>query len=689
MSLPHFPRPCAERLASLTDKQHRFLEAWRRGEHNSSFHYLHRYYDFKLHSRDRLLYQYALLNRAILECDFGARKEALATMIEAASAAKENRDTPCLNYTLMWLFHFGKANPQLVKKLYRTSALTGVLNSTHRILAYLRIRSRQVRNPAMWSSALLSEAKSDLAGGRRTKWAIGNMVRGSGVLVRHNVRRMLCVRQSMYAATWERLGATVVAHHHCHAFLRLFTPWASFDDELAITCRYARHLALRGSYDDAFSVLDGIDRYQLRSWRPKALWHKYRALLRARQLLHHGDLDGAEAVLAQLLQLCPHDMEPDLLLVAESLRVELLARRGDLAAALAAVERLQADTRRRRDVSPRISLLLLKADLLARAGRPARGFTISLRAAKLARRSRVMPALWQAAGAMAGVLVSTGAFVAAGRLLEAVIPRALACDIPYVAAQLLTLLGDARVGMAGRLDAGSRWRAEALRGAREAFRRALRLFGLVEDVERKRETSDKIKAVVHALEREKAALESGPKAALIGLYEIGDWWWEEEPADGGYIRHGQVDRTGRAHRCDGSDHPVAVGEALGLEEDYVLPDGGPGVVEDSSVRTGEMSVIDGWDAPPSPAASDAGSEADAEVDPFTPSTEESGGCLDHNSSNHEANGVANRYASDGDEDSVTVDGEVIVVRDHTTPNGDASGVEDIFTPNRLVAFRGA
>ena len=53
-----------------------------------------------MHNRDRTFYQYALLNLAILHADFGCYSEAIAAMRETISAARENNDMTCLNYSL-------------------------------------------------------------------------------------------------------------------------------------------------------------------------------------------------------------------------------------------------------------------------------------------------------------------------------------------------------------------------------------------------------------------------------------------------------------------------------------------------------------------------------------------------------------------------------------------------------------
>ena len=98
-----------------------FLDAWRAGDYPNSFDNLHRYFDYTMQNRDRLFYQYALMNLAVLQADFGCLDEAVAAMLETVSTARENKDLACLNFALNWLYHFGKAHPNI-----RRDDLTGI-----------------------------------------------------------------------------------------------------------------------------------------------------------------------------------------------------------------------------------------------------------------------------------------------------------------------------------------------------------------------------------------------------------------------------------------------------------------------------------------------------------------------------------------------------------------------------------
>lgn len=112
-----------------------------------------------MQNRDRTFYQYALLNLAILHADFGCHSEALIAMQETISTARENSDMACLNYSLSWLYHFGKAHPEEMDDFQRK----GVLGTEKEALAFLKAKAKETSMWGLLSTSLLSEAKLALS----------------------------------------------------------------------------------------------------------------------------------------------------------------------------------------------------------------------------------------------------------------------------------------------------------------------------------------------------------------------------------------------------------------------------------------------------------------------------------------------------------------------------------------------
>ncbi|KAI1091366.1 anaphase-promoting complex subunit 5-domain-containing protein [Rostrohypoxylon terebratum] len=456
-----------------------YLDAWRAGDYSTSFDYLHRYFDYTMQNRDRSFYQYALMNLAVLQADFGCYKEAISAMLETVSTARENRDMTCLNFALNWLFHFGRAHPEVTKELESNS----MLGTGKESLAFLRSRAKETGMWSLWSSALISEAKMSLSNGESVATAIEHLVRSSQILVERNMKNMIGSQLSINIALWDRLGIAYLSMTTCEVFLRCHARHSIFDDELKVTSRQTSLLALRGKYDEALGILEGMDANSLRAWKPSQYWHKFRGIIKLRRDLHRNNLDGAELLISQLLQSKNEDLEPDLAFVVDSLHVECLVRRGILDQAFAKVEKMISELRdENKDIALRIRLLLLKAELLDKCGRPQKGFTIAVRAANVAWRARLIPYLWPAIGAIANILTSLGEFEPAIELLNAILPRSLECENSAMTAKLYSHLGDANMGMAGKMSPKSNKRREFMTKALEAIEKAFNHYSSVEDI---------------------------------------------------------------------------------------------------------------------------------------------------------------------------------------------------------------
>ncbi|KAI1501635.1 anaphase-promoting complex subunit 5-domain-containing protein [Biscogniauxia marginata] len=470
-----------------------YLDAWRAGDYSTSFDYLHRYFDYTMQNRDRSFYQYALMNLAVLQADFGCYKEAIAAMLETVSTARENRDMTCLNFALNWLFHFGRAHPQITKELESNS----MLGTGKESLAFLRTKAKETGMWTLWSSALMSEAKMSLSNGESIATALEHMVRSSQILVERNMKNMLGSQLAIDIALWDRLGITYLSATTCEVFLRCHARHTIFDDELKVTSRQASMLTMKGKYDEALERLESMDANSLRAWKPSQYWHKFRGIIKLRRDLYRNNLDGAELLLSQLLQSKNDDLEPDLAFVIDNLHVECLVRRGNLEQAFTKVEKMISELRdENRDVALRVRLLLLKAELLDKCGRPQKGFTIAVRAANVAWRARLIPYLWPAIGAIANILTSLGEFEPAIQLLHAVLPRSLECENAAVAAKLYSHLGDANMGMAGRTRSNKR--REFMTKAVEAIERAFNHYSSVEDIGKQCEMMAKKATVMKA-----------------------------------------------------------------------------------------------------------------------------------------------------------------------------------------------
>lgn len=124
---------------------------------------------------------------------------------------------------------------------------------------------------------------------------------------------------------------------------------------------------------------------------------------------------------------------------------------GDYDTALKLIERVgQTTPQETFDVAIQIRLLTLKARIFAQTDQAERGFSLAMRAASIAHRSRVLTGLWEAVGALSVVLMEFQEFEAARGLLESIMPQVIESEDCELVASSYALLVDANMGMAGQ-----------------------------------------------------------------------------------------------------------------------------------------------------------------------------------------------------------------------------------------------
>ncbi|KAM0135707.1 hypothetical protein ACHAP3_004802 [Botrytis cinerea] len=473
-----------------------FLDAWRSGDYPSSFDSLHRYFDYTMQNRDRLFYQYALMNLAVLQADFECYDEAVAAMLETVSTARENKDMACLNFALNWLYHFGKAHPDIIE----SSGSTSMLGVEKEGLAFLRIKAKETGMWTLWSSSLLSEAKLTLSNGESVASAFEGILKSSHLVTEKGMKSMMGPQTAMQSSLWGRIGLVCLSKQYSEIFLRCHAKYGLFDDTLRFTCRIAHYLMERGSYDQAAERLEGLDSNSLRSWKANQYWLRYRGILRLKHDLHTNNLEGADHILTQLLQCDGLEADSDLSFEISTLHIDYLVRRADFGVALSKLEQLASSLKEHGDdINLRVKILTMKAFLQSRTGRPEKGFSVAVRAASIAWRARLMPALWAAMGAVANILVALSEFQAACQIVTAIIPRALECENCSLSAQLYSCLAESFMGLAGQAAAGDPRRTENLTKSLEFLDRAFKEFCAIGDINGQCESRAKKAMVMMAM----------------------------------------------------------------------------------------------------------------------------------------------------------------------------------------------
>lgn len=455
----------------------KFLDSWRAGDYFSAFDNLHRYFDYAMQSRERAFYQYALLNLAILQADFGCYDEALPAMQEAIATARENRDVTCLNFCMSWIYHFGRSFPNEMN----AKGGNGILGNEVEGLAFLKSRAKDAEMWSLLSTTLLSEAKLGLQYGDSLALVFENIAKASHLNTIRTTQSITGPTLLMKGAAYSRVGITHLAWSCGHAFLQCHIKDAPIEDILKCSCRTAGLLVQRGRYSDANEVLNNLPANVLRVTKFQNYLDFYAGLLKARRFLHRDDLNAAEHLLGQLRGQGPPDVEIGFSL--SLLEVELLMRRGTYRTALKTIEALASRAYNEiSDVAVQTRLLNLKARVLADCGHPLEGFSLVAKAAQIAYRGRILPSLWESVGLLGMILIELEEFAAAADLLESIIPQVLKYHDCELTARTYSILADAYMGLAGLQEDKPRKQKEFTSKAMENIDHAYVHFRYLEDL---------------------------------------------------------------------------------------------------------------------------------------------------------------------------------------------------------------
>ncbi|KAL2370215.1 hypothetical protein RJZ57_005358 [Blastomyces gilchristii] len=473
---------------SVPSSQHyiKFLDSWKAGDYSSSFDHLHRYFDYTMQSRDKTFYQYALLNLAILQADFGCHAEAVSAMQEAISIARETHDMSCLNFCMSWLYHFGKAFPDEMKDIQST----GMLGSEKEGLAFLQAKARETEMWGLLGTSLLSEAKLELQNGESVASAFEHIVKASFLNVTKDISNSVGPLLMLQASAYVRIGfANGLNRKGLHIWHGLIA--RSFENatqsKLHLKTTYGVKLAAKGSYDQSMARLNEISSDSLRVLKNQQNWTFFCGLLKLQRQLHRDDKLAAEHLIPQLRACSPPDAE--LVLTLSLLEVDFLMRKGDYTAALEIIERNAQSMRQENfDVATQVKILVAKARIFDQTNQPERGFSLAMRAANVAHRSRYLPGLWEAIGVLSVILMTFKEFGAALEILESIVPQVHECEDAYLTARTYSLLADADMGLAGQVQMQSQGRdkvrqKEHMARAVEFIDCAFEEFSNVEDVQ--------------------------------------------------------------------------------------------------------------------------------------------------------------------------------------------------------------
>ncbi|KAK6463652.1 anaphase-promoting complex, subunit 5 [Scheffersomyces coipomensis] len=177
----------------------RYLENLHQCDYNEAFKSLHQYFDYMVSSNSKYFYHFALISKASLHEFFGEDEQAIDSIEEAMSVAREHKDNSALTYILSWLFNFMKNKPQLWNKqtFFNNNDETQLLN-------FLIEKSKSV-SLSLYSMSYNFETLQIMNNGGLMNQYLESIIKSTYIAINDQISTFTKSSETM-AMVWSRIG---------------------------------------------------------------------------------------------------------------------------------------------------------------------------------------------------------------------------------------------------------------------------------------------------------------------------------------------------------------------------------------------------------------------------------------------------------------------------------------------------
>ncbi|KAI7831578.1 anaphase-promoting complex subunit 5-domain-containing protein [Gamsiella multidivaricata] len=219
------------------------LHAQQTGNFEVAIQSLHRFFDYSMVMHDRVLYQYALLNLAMLHARFSHYEQALIALRETIEVARDHMDQECLSYALNWLY-----------RLSGTTSGSNLEANEAQILANLDGKTDGRAFHYLQSLSELAVAKQ--MQGESMPRALEALLKASSIDQRHSLEGISGVVQLYQSRIWGAYGSSSLSSLYSQLQLQYHLSEADMNDAALGYSKAASDLALEGRFDEALRVIE-------------------------------------------------------------------------------------------------------------------------------------------------------------------------------------------------------------------------------------------------------------------------------------------------------------------------------------------------------------------------------------------------------------------------------------------------
>ncbi|KAK9366492.1 anaphase-promoting complex subunit 5-domain-containing protein [Lipomyces kononenkoae] len=472
----------------------RFLHGWRCGDYQEAFENLHRYFDYTMHHNEKIFYQYALLNLAILQADFNCLEEAVWSIQETIKTARENKDNICLNFSLSWLYHFQKSHPR---------ECPPPASSDDATVQFLKVKAKETGMVNLQSVVYLSEAKSMITSGGNATLIFESIMKSAYMNASINLLESIGAQFLVQATFWSRLGISNLGKFYTDGFLDLFQDSSFVEDIVKIACRSAYSLVNCGRYDDALEVLTAIEGTASRSLRIHQIWVTYKTLIMFKRAIRNERMNAVEA-LSKRLNSMPGVTE-DCHLDIRCAQIEHYTRCGNTELAMTlSSQYLESAVVDDLDLYNQLVYMMQYSRIMLLLGRPLRGYTLLMRCISIAERSSLVPVVMESLCLICEIFNSIKNHQQVLEILDATIPQIAECENAELLGKAYYETAKAITGASDLLEVVERGREGATPEARAKIMHAIRYAKLayteyekLEDISRTVDISSMLARLYH------------------------------------------------------------------------------------------------------------------------------------------------------------------------------------------------
>lgn len=395
-----------------------YLEYLRHGEYHEAFDSLHKYFDYMVSQGSKYFYHFALVSKASLHQLFGEDEEALDSMEEAISIARENRDNATLTYVLSWLYDFMRRKPGL-----RNSRIFRQIKNELRLLDYLVKKSLSV-SLSLAAISYRFEVEHLINGRCHFSKYYESLFKAGFYAVNDNISSFIGVCRTSHTL-WKNVGYTHLSQFYNELGLSYSKQHGSLKDILIFSmgeawCEYYlgnSELMLPNMRENL--ELCNTNIAQLNSIRILILLRQVEVALRK----------GRLRLAQDLLHCLPDNSELDQDCLCEKIRVETLLKlaQGNNSEAIMHVTwNITEMNRLRSNLRPNIVYILelnyLKASILIQSGAPLKAFSLVVQQIEIAKQLGIRLLVARGYIHMVQILNKTGEPVDAFHLSKSILP---------------------------------------------------------------------------------------------------------------------------------------------------------------------------------------------------------------------------------------------------------------------------